>query len=290
MSGIVKVYNHWTLVTVTGKLKKLFSKKYLLFTNTAISLLMSCAGDGLQQNYQIAQKEIACWDKRRSRDVAVTGFLIGPFCHYWYIFLDWWLPGRSVSIVTKKLLVDQLICSPVAITSFLSVTSYLEGKRGKEFKNELVQKGKTLYAAEWIVWPPAQLFNFCFLPTKFRVLFDNCVSFGFDWYFSYVKYGKQHHVTEHNVDKNENVELDNEDNIEKSIDIRQYGSHIPFLHIQAANSLQSKLDQVHWDNWNEWLYRGYHQHDITDEVTGQESSDQNNSELIKLSDTSEKDL
>ena len=138
-SMAVKVYNHRSVLSARTNLKKLFSQKYLLYTNTVISLLMSCTGDGLQQNYQISQKEIACWDKRRSRDVAVTGFLIGPFCHYWYIFLDWWLPGRSARVVTKKLLVDQLICSPVAITSFLSITSYLEGKRGKELKNELIE-------------------------------------------------------------------------------------------------------------------------------------------------------
>ncbi|XP_060606852.1 mpv17-like protein 2 [Ruditapes philippinarum] len=294
MSRALKVYNTRLVVSLRGKLKKLFSQKYLLYTNTAISVFMSCAGDGLQQNYQIAQKEIACWDKRRSRDVAVTGFLIGPFCHYWYILLDWWLPGRSVGIIMKKLLVDQFICSPVAITSFLSVTSYLEGKRGKELKNELIEKGKTLYAAEWIVWPPAQIVNFYFLPTKYRVLFDNSVSFGFDWYFSYVKYGKQHHMP------GDILESSHKENIEdEALHISQYGSHIPFLHIQAADTLQTKLDQDLFDDWSKWYHRGNDlKHNGTDEVTetndviesnvdekAQDTCGVNISELNKLSTT-----
>lgn len=258
----VKMYNHPAIVKVRHKCMGLFSQKNLLYTNTAISLLMSCAADGLQQKYQISHREIASWDRRRSRDVAVTGFLIGPFCHYWYIFLDWWLPGRSVRVVTKKLIVDQLICSPIAITSFLSITSYLEGKRGKELKNELIEKGKILYTAEWIVWPPAQVINFCFLPTKYRVLFDNSVSFGFDWYFSFVKYGKEKDSVESH-EENSNVESQED----KAVDISMYGSHVPFLHIQAAQTVQSKLDHIHWDNWNEWFYRGHHEQDLVDDAS-----------------------
>lgn len=257
-----KIGNNPSLLAIRNKCKTLFSEKYLLYTNTVISFLMSCAGDGLQQRYQISRKEIASWDRRRSRDVAVTGFLIGPFCHYWYTFLDWWLPGRSVRIVTKKLLVDQFICSPVVITSFLTVTSYLEGKRGKELKNELLEKGKILYTAEWIVWPPAQIINFCFLPTRYRVLFDNSVSFGFDWYFSAIKYGKCKESDETLTDMKEIETLE-----DKAVDLSTYGPHVPFLHIQAAGSVHWKLNNFECDNWNEWFYRGHHEREVTEDIT-----------------------
>ncbi len=47
-----------------------------------------------------------------------------------------------------------------------------------------------MYLAEWVIWPPAQFVNFWLLPTRFRVLFDNAVSLGYDVYTSHVK----HHV------------------------------------------------------------------------------------------------
>ncbi|KAL4233989.1 hypothetical protein ACF0H5_005644 [Mactra antiquata] len=245
----IRVFSYQSVDNIKRTLKTLFSRKYLLYTNTGISVFMSCAGDGLQQRYQISHKEITGWDRRRSRDVGVTGLVIGPFCHFWYIFLDWWLPGKTFRVVTKKLLVDQLLCSPITIFSFLSLTSYLEGKRGKELKNELVTKGKTLYAAEWIIWPPAQIVNFCLLPTKYRVLFDNSVSFGFDWYFSYVKYGKC-------LNLSEEVKCDKELLSDDSdvLNFGNYGQHVPFLHIQAAPMVESHIGQFHWDNWNEWFY------------------------------------
>ena len=35
---------------------------------------------------------------------------------------------------------------------------------------ETVQLGGRLYLAEWIIWPPAQFFNFAFLPTRYAFL------------------------------------------------------------------------------------------------------------------------
>ncbi|WAR12881.1 M17L2-like protein [Mya arenaria] len=248
METVVRLCNHRLLRAVQTRVKKLFTRRYLLYTNTAISFTMSCAGDGLQQRYQLLKGEMDSWDWERTHDVGLTGLVIGPFCHSWYLFLDWWLPGRSFRIVTKKLIVDQVICSPVCISSFLVLTSFLEGKRRHEIKDELIEKGKTLYTAEWIVWPPAQVINFCFLPTKYRVLFDNSVSFGFDWYFSYVKYGKKTNDTSNSVelesDISEDVEIQTEPKADKSR-LRTSASHVPFLHMQAADIVQMKQDTFH---------------------------------------------
>lgn len=194
---------------------------------------MSCLGDGIQQKLQIHRKEIDSWNPQRSRNVGVTGLAVGPFCHYWYLYLDKWLPGRSFGIVMKKLIVDQFVCSPIVISGFLVVTSVLDGLNWAETKQEVIQKGKTLYKAEWLVWPPAQIINFFYLPTKYRVLFDNAVSFGFDWYFSYVKYG-EHHKIDH--DKT-NKAVDPSQDFDPSMHFCGTGSHIPFVHLQAAKDM-----------------------------------------------------
>ena len=180
------------LTQAANKVQKLFSSRYLLLTNTAITVCLSCSGDALQQHYQKIKKQRIRLDKRRSGNVALTGLLLGPFCHYWYLYLDRWFPGRTFRIIVKKLIVDQIICSPVVIGSYLAITSWFEGRRGEALKRELIEKGKTLYKADWAVWPAAQAFNFYFLPTRFRVLYDNAISFGFDCYFAHIKYGTEH--------------------------------------------------------------------------------------------------
>lgn len=182
---------------LTRRGKILFSQKYLLYTNTGISIFVSTSSDLVNQKYQISQKDIDKVDLKRSRDVAISGSFIGPFCHFWYMYLDKWFPGRSAKIIAKKLVVDQFVCSPVVIGLYLGITSYMENKTLVEIKKECADKSWKLFIAEVLVWPPAQIFNFYFLPTRYRVLFDNFVSALFDFYFSRVKYG--------NVDKEESI-------------------------------------------------------------------------------------
>lgn len=121
--------------------------------------------------------------------------------------LDRALPGRSFKIIAKKLAVDQMIFSPVCVCVFLltvnvskecmyatkwaSHNHYLKKKESlsdsqTSIISELKHKGTLLYLSEWIVWPPAQLVNFYFLPTRFRVLYDNTISLLYDIYSSHI--------------------------------------------------------------------------------------------------------
>lgn len=169
--------------------QKLFSPKLLLLTNTALTASLSVTGDIFQQFYQANTKQKnVTWDSTRTKFMACTGLIIGPFIHYWYILLDRWLPGRALRVLCKKVLLDQLVCSPVYVSLFMLSLGLMEKKSLAEMKKDFVDKGSVLYVAEWVVWPPAQFVNFYFLPTKYRVLYDNTISLAFDCFWSYVWY------------------------------------------------------------------------------------------------------
>nr|XP_034182636.1 mpv17-like protein 2 [Osmia lignaria] len=166
----------------------LFSSKYLLYTNVAISISLSATGDVLEQHYEILKNEWDKWSSNRTKNMAISGMSIGIVCHYWYRYLDARLPGRTIDIVLKKVVIDQLVCSPLCISMFFLTLGILENSSWAELKAEIINKAYKLYVAEWIVWPPAQIFNFCFLPTRYRVLYDNTISLGYDVYTSHVKH------------------------------------------------------------------------------------------------------
>lgn len=105
-----------------------------------------------------------------------------------YNLLDRRLPGHTFQVALKKLLVDQLLFSPVCLTVFFLSLGLFKGGDWQEFLSDLQHKGWRLYAAEWLVWTPAQLVNFYFLPSRFRVLFDNTISLLFDIYTSHICY------------------------------------------------------------------------------------------------------
>jgi protein Mpv17 len=167
-------------------LKKAFTPKYLLFTNVAISVSLSGVGDIIEQHYEILQQEADTWDRTRTHQMSISGMTVGVFCHNWYKFLDRHMPGRTIQVVMKKVVIDQLVASPIVIMLFFLTLGCLRRSSLEEIQREIKCKALRLYTAEWVVWPPAQIFNFYLLPTKYRVLYDNTISLGYDVYTSYV--------------------------------------------------------------------------------------------------------
>ncbi|XP_025157459.1 mpv17-like protein 2 isoform X1 [Harpegnathos saltator] len=166
----------------------LFSSKNLLYTNVGISIFLSGTGDVIEQHYEILKGQWDKWSFTRTKNMAISGTSIGIFCHYWYNFLDIKITGHTLNIVLRKVVIDQLICSPVCISIFFLTLAMLENSNLAKLKEEIQAKAHRLYIAEWIIWPPAQVINFYFLPTRYRVLYDNMISLGYDIYTSHVKY------------------------------------------------------------------------------------------------------
>lgn len=165
-----------------------FSKKFLIYTNIGISISLSMLGDTLEQSYERFTKQIIGWDRTRTVRMGISGFTVGIVCHFWYQYLDYIYPKRTIKAVIHKILLDQFICSPFYIGVFFLTMGLLEDKTWLEVKEEIADKAVTLYKAEWTVWPAAQFINFFFIKPKYRVFYDNIVSLGYDVYTSKVKY------------------------------------------------------------------------------------------------------
>lgn len=168
--------------------QKMFSDKFLLYTNVGLSTSLSGLGDLIEQKYELMTEESSEWNKVRTRNMTMSGTTVGFVCHYWYSHLDRTIPGYTVRIVLKKIIVDQLVGSPLSISTFFGTLAVLEGSTVGEFIKEVQTKAWRLYAAEWMIWPPCQFLNFYVLSTKYRVLFDNLVSLGYDIFTSRVKH------------------------------------------------------------------------------------------------------
>lgn len=191
LTKIHKIYRQ-TLTTA-------FSRKYLLYTNVMLSVSISTTGDVFEQNYEVHTNQIDKYDLERTAHMGFSGMSAGIICHNWYNFLDKIIIGRTFDMVIKKLLLDQFICSPMLIASFFASVAIFEDYPLESFNEEVRSKFWTLYKAEWVVWPPAQIINFYFLPTKYRVAYDNTISLGYDIYTSRIKHMKPSKIEE--IDK-----------------------------------------------------------------------------------------
>lgn len=179
-----------SLTRMKQVVKVAFSNKFLIYTNVTISVSLSALGDIIEQHYEIYKNQQEQYDVVRTMHMGFSGAALGVLCHNWYKVLDKVIIGKTTDMVVKKLLLDQIIFSPIMIITFFASVALFEENPYQNFKEEVEDKFVTLYRAEWLVWPPAQVINFYFLPTRFRVLYDNTISLGYDVYTSQVKHDK----------------------------------------------------------------------------------------------------
>merc|ERR1719300_1053152 len=108
--------------------------------------------------------------------------------------------------IVVKIAWDQVLFSPICIAACIFVSgAVFEAKSPSQIIKDTKELGTQLWLSEWFIWPPAQFVNFYFLPTKYRVVYDNLVSLFYDWYTSHLKHKKLFLVS-NKISKIENLE------------------------------------------------------------------------------------
>lgn len=127
--------------------------------------------------------------KRTAIFTFLGGVVISPILHVWYRFLSSTLPGVSTTAIAKRLALDQLGFAPTFLPIFLSLVLTLEG-HAEDIPDKIRADWWPITKTNWIVWVPAQIFNFRFVPGKMQVLFSNVMGLFWNAYLSYMSHSK----------------------------------------------------------------------------------------------------
>ncbi|ODV90898.1 hypothetical protein CANCADRAFT_11323, partial [Tortispora caseinolytica NRRL Y-17796] len=116
----------------------------------------------------------------------VWGFILSPFQYNWFNFLEWMFPMTERVFVPalKRVATDQLLYSPVSLAAFFAYSTISTGGGYdavcRKMKLMFLPTMKVLY----MVWPLAQLINFCLVPLKFQIPFSSTVGIFWNAYLS----------------------------------------------------------------------------------------------------------
>lgn len=164
--------------------------------NACIGFLTFSSGDLIAQRLEresSSHPNEATIDVLRSAQIGLLGLAMNGVClHYWYALLDKVLGGsmKSKSTVILKMIVDQIVYAPFAITSFFSfatarnATSYADFIEKMRFRLE--SSFLTTYIADCNVWPLANFVNFRYVSLPFRPTFTAVTQLLWQTYMSVI--------------------------------------------------------------------------------------------------------
>ncbi|CDW84001.1 peroxisomal membrane protein 2 [Stylonychia lemnae] len=159
-------------------------------TKMATSGTLGAVGDllcqYLEKKYQISQTNE--WNVKRTFNFAAMGaFFSAPILHFHFTkLLPFIAPKKSSMALSKKLIVDQLIVSPIFMAGWFTTINLLDGNGLNRSYEDLKIKFIPTMTAHWKVWPAVNFVNFLFIPIQYQVLFANMVSLFFNSYLSYM--------------------------------------------------------------------------------------------------------
>mmetsp|Transcript_34118 Transcript_34118/g.55620 ORF Transcript_34118/g.55620 Transcript_34118/m.55620 type:complete len:206 (+) Transcript_34118:23-640(+) len=130
------------------------------------------------------------WDKKRTVNFSIIGFLFGPQFHCWMPFVVKSIPGTTVEVTLKRVFVDQCVFSSWATVFVLCTSQILEGHGIRSGIQNVRDNFVDAYSKACCIFPPGQFINYFLIPPRYRVLWLNGIGFLWRVIVSYILYGK----------------------------------------------------------------------------------------------------
>lgn len=93
-----------------------FSQKMTILQTMATYATLWTISDSVEQKF-ISKKEQMDY-KKSVRMVTVGTFVVAPLVFTWMFLAERMFPGRAIKTVAKKMITDQVVFAPVAISTF----------------------------------------------------------------------------------------------------------------------------------------------------------------------------
>jgi len=126
------------------------------------------------------------YEPKRTACMAVLGLMgHAPYFHYWYRWLDTRFTGSTLKVIAPKLCLELGLAGPGYLCIVLSYTTLCKTGEASKILPKIRQDFVTMYGAGVAFHGVVQAFNFRFVPSRQRILYDNCVSLVWKTFLSF---------------------------------------------------------------------------------------------------------
>lgn len=160
-----------------------------LLTKACTSLVGFVLGDLIAQHFS----HPGAVDVLRAARLGAYGFLIdGPIGSIWYDILEKYVyptEQTSTKAVLAKTALDQVVYATIMTAVYFAIIKTMEGQPDLIWAT-LQSKFVPTLAANYVIWPLAHLINFRFVPSDYRILYNNVICVAWLTYLSLLTHTK----------------------------------------------------------------------------------------------------
>ena len=109
--------------------------------------------------------------------------------HFWYGLLEKIFGGKmTLKVSMVKMVVDQVVFSPLEVSSFMVWTHLIEGQTSPSLSEKLLGDFPPAMLISYLFWCPASLASFYFVPFHLRALYTCIVCVVWDTFMSFASH------------------------------------------------------------------------------------------------------
>jgi protein Mpv17 len=128
---------------------------------------------------------------RTLRIVAFLSLFGVPVLHFYYLTLEFFLPGVEIIIIFLKVLIDIFLFTPFTVFAFFVGLGLLEGMPLPRIQQQLEKSYWSSIKTSFMIFPVVSFFNFFIIPIEFRLFFIGGISLLWNGYLSFVKHNEE---------------------------------------------------------------------------------------------------
>lgn len=155
-----------------------------LITNVLTTATFMTTGDITSQ---LILQDKEKYDLDQTKRFAIAGLIyVGPLARGCIVLVERLFgPTKSLLLLSKKVLFDQLLSAPIFLAGNITTLTYLKSQSFDEVQKEIRQSYFNLLKLGYSFWPFVQLLNFYFIPVAYRVVFGSGAALIYNVLFSY---------------------------------------------------------------------------------------------------------